>query len=228
MDRFLSLNAAEQLHLAEGPEIRTGEAAEWNVSAIGPLPERHDRLIAIGEGEAVARVAANPPDGDPVDLYFYLEGAEQGWRVSAMRSLALPPFVYMMMDQLEAQPSRSAEEDATIANLRLVTRPDAELVRWFGENRSAIDALADAYERLPSGSGAVRDDADAAPEVSAALQALHLTQISTEEGRLVLVIGGIMDNAVGIMRTTAPPPISPTEYIWVEPLAEGWFLFKTT
>lgn len=228
VDRFLSLNSAEKLESVEGQGLRTGEAAEWNVPAIGPLPDRHDRLIHISEDEAVARVAANPPDGDPVDLYFYLEAAQDGWRVSAMRTLALPPFVYMMIDELEAQPSRSTEEAAMLANLRLVTRPDAELHRWFGENRSAIDALAEAYERLPPGSGAVREDSDAAPEVSAALNALHLTQITAEEGRLVVLIGGFMDNSVGLIRTATPPRISPTEYIWVEPLAGGWFLFKTT
>lgn len=228
VNRFLSLNAAEQLQSAEGRELRTGEATEWDVPATGPLPDRHDRLIGIGEGEAVARVTAHPPGGDPVDLYFYLKAAQDGWRVSAMRTLALPPFVYMMMDQLGAQASVSPEEDRLLANLRLVMQSDTDLHRWFGENRSAIEALADAYERLPNGTGAVRDDGDAAPEVSAALRALHLTQISAEGGRLILLIGGIMDNSVGFMRTASPPSISTTEYIWVEALADGWFLFKTT
>lgn len=228
VDRFLSLNAAAQLQSAEGRGLRTGEASEWDVPGIGPLPDRHDRLIVIDAAAAVARVAARPPGGDPVDLYFYLREAEQGWRVSAMRTLALPPFVYMMIDQLDAQPNRSSEEDGLLENLRLVTRPDAELQHWFVENRAAVEALAEAYEKLPPGSGAVRADGDAAPEVSAALRALHLSQISEEEDRLVLLIGGIMDNSVGLMRTASPPSISATEYIWVEALADGWFLFRTT
>ena len=78
IDRFLALNAAEHLQSAEGRDLRTGEASEWDVPATGPLPERHDQLIAIGEGHAVARVLARPPEGDPVDLYFYLREAEQG------------------------------------------------------------------------------------------------------------------------------------------------------
>ncbi len=206
----------------------TGEASEWDVPNIGPLPDRHDRLIGIGESEAVARVAAQPPGGDPVDLYFYTRATPGGWQVSAMRTLALPPIVYMLIDQLNSQSSRSTEEDRRLENLRLVTLPDAELHRWFSENRAAIEALAEAYQRLPSGSGPIRDEGDAAPEVSAALRGLHLTQISTDEVGLVLLIGGIMDNSVGFMRTAVPPPISTSEYIWVEPLVDGWFLFKTT
>ena len=227
IDRFLVLNATDQLQSAEGRDLRTGEASEWNVPATGPLPDRHDRLVAIGEGHAVARVLARPPEGDPIDLYFYLEEAEQGWRVSAMRTLALPPFVYMMIDQLEAQTSRSPDEDRILENVRLVTLTDAALRHWFDENRQAIDSLVEAYERLPSGSGAVRDDG-ATPGISAALAALHLTQISAAEGGIVLVIGGVLDNSVGLMRTASPPPMSPSEYIWVEPLADGWFLFRTT
>lgn len=228
VDRFLSLNATAQLQSAEGRGLRTGEASEWDVPGIGPLPDRHDRLIVIDDGTAVARVEARPPGGDPVDLYFYLNQGEQGWRVSAMRTLALPPFVYMMIEQLDAEPNRSFEEDGMLENLRLVTRPDAELHRWFVEHRAAVEALVEAYEKLPPGSGAVRIDGDAAPEMSAALRALHLSQISKEGDRLVLLIGGIMDNSVGLMRTVSPPSISTTEYIWVEALADGWFLFKTT
>lgn len=228
VDRFLSLNATAQLQSAEGRGLRTGEASEWDVPGVGPLPDRHDRLIVIDGGTAVARVEARPPGGDPVDLYFYLNEGEQGWRVSAMRTLALPTFVYMMIEQLDGQPNRSFEEDGMLENLRLVTLPDAELHRWFVENRAAIEALAEAYQKLPPGSGAVRNAGDAAPEMSAALRALHLSQISAEGDRLVLLIGGIMDNSVGLMRTDSPPSISTTEYIWVEALADGWFLFKTT
>jgi len=228
VDRFLSLNVTGQLQSAEGRGLRIGEASAWDVPSIGPLPNRHDRLLVIDDRTAVARIEARPPDSDPVDLYFYLRQSEQGWQVSAMRTLALPQFIFTLIAQLEARPDRTSEDDAMLENLRLITRPDAELHRWFDEHRAAIEALAEAYEELPAGSGPVREDDEGAPQVSAALRSLHLSQISRQEGRLVLLIGGMLDNSVGLMRTASPPSISTTEYIWVEPLAEGWFLFKTT
>jgi hypothetical protein len=44
------------------------------------------------------------------------------------------------------------------------------------------------------------------------------------------VIGGIMDNTVGFVYSPSnkPPQISPSSYIWVEEIAAGWYLFRTT
>ena len=67
-----------------------------------------------------------------------------------------------------------------------------------------------------------------------------------DRGRLVtLVVGGLTDNEVGFMhvREGRPPPIDPDDrsrveggllvsrafpHIWVEPVTDGWFLFRTT
>ena len=40
----------------------------------------------------------------------------------------------------------------------------------------------------------------------------------------------MLDTTVGFFRAgpSGPPPISPSEFIWVEDLGGGWFLFRTT
>jgi hypothetical protein len=47
---------------------------------------------------------------------------------------------------------------------------------------------------------------------------------------VTVLVGGIMDNAVGFLYSPdAPPPeITSYEHIWVEEVAPGWYLYRTT
>jgi hypothetical protein len=50
-------------------------------------------------------------------------------------------------------------------------------------------------------------------------------------GVVKVTIGGILDNSVGFLHAADPasvPPIDPSEHIWIEPVGDGWYLFKTT
>jgi hypothetical protein len=53
----------------------------------------------------------------------------------------------------------------------------------------------------------------------------------TDDGRIELVIGGVIDNFVGITyvpKGAQPPEITPGDYIYVEQVSPQWYVFKTT
>jgi hypothetical protein len=62
------------------------------------------------------------------------------------------------------------------------------------------------------------------------LRELGLSSARRQHNGIEILIGGIIDNSVGFLNLQSgePPPISPDEYIWVESLGNGWFLFRTT
>ena len=69
-------------------------------------------------------------------------------------------------------------------------------------------------------------------EVQSQLAALHaLTLDVSPAGVTTVTIGGVLDNSLGFLHAADPaavPPVGPEEYIWIEPVGDGWYLFKTT
>jgi hypothetical protein len=69
------------------------------------------------------------------------------------------------------------------------------------------------------------------PKSAAALKNLHLSALETKSnGNVEIIVGGITDNSVGFLYSPSgePPQIDGWRYIWVERLAAGWYLFRTT
>jgi len=49
-------------------------------------------------------------------------------------------------------------------------------------------------------------------------------------GCIVLIVGGDGENQVGFLRAgpgVKPPTMSPGSFIYIGPIADGWYLFKT-
>lgn len=69
------------------------------------------------------------------------------------------------------------------------------------------------------------------PKTSAALKNLHIAALETKaDSSVEFTIGGITDNTVGFIYSPkdAPPKIDGWRYIWIEKIAAGWYLFRTT
>lgn len=215
-DRFLELNAAAQLQSDAGRAIRTGEALEWEEPQLGPLPTSAGDVVAIDAAHAVARVTTGGDDFPPIDLYFYLDD-EGGWKVSAFRTLALTGLPSFLLQTLQEKGELTAEEAVMARNLELTLATDASLKLWHAEHLVALEAMAG---QVDEGGQVAKDEA----------QALGLVSVGREEFGVVFMIGGIVDNTVGFLKEgpSGPPTISPSEYIWVEALGGGWYLFRTT
>ncbi|HEX8223025.1 MAG TPA: hypothetical protein VF605_04315 [Allosphingosinicella sp.] len=209
--RLVALNNGHGLQSPEGEALLSGELDRLASPGTGRLPGS-DRVVAIGADKAVARIAA--ADGRP-DIYLYMRREPGGWTIHALRTLALTGVLAELRRLLRAQPSRSAEEERSLRNAELVLAPDRELIVWALAHRDLLDR--------------VRPQ-PASPEVSRELEEAGGSGVRIENGRTIVSLGGILDNEVGFLFAPdgQPPPIDPDSHIWVEPVGEGWYLFKTT
>ncbi len=225
--RFLSLNAEHKLNTPEARALLSGELTQLP-PFVGPLTEP-DKIIALGDDSAVARLPAQSPAHQ--DGYFFLQRDGAAWTIEAGRLLAIPAFVWQLRDQLTKRQGRTPEDEATLRNLNLTLSTDRELAIWFNSNKGALETL----RALASASGASSprgpDGRVQTPETNKILEDLSASALDIEtDGTVIVTIGGITDNTVGFL--FAPngkaPPMSKTDYIWIEPVGDNWFLFKTT
>ncbi|HKP77298.1 MAG TPA: hypothetical protein VJT67_17330 [Longimicrobiaceae bacterium] len=178
------------------------------------------------------------------DWYTYLRREQGVWKIEAVRTLALPPLVYMLLDTLQEgrKSGTLGELDARLLeNLRLTTQSDSALKAYLVAHQPALLAVAQHFAAIPgaegiSEEGKVRGSAPEAGrrQLAAELRALHLNgvmRLPSAPHCIFIVIGGMLDNQVGYIYAPdgcAPPPLSPSEYIYVERVAPGWYIYKTT
>ena len=229
--RFLDLNRRHQLDRREAKSLFAGEMAEWDAPMVGPL-SAPDKLILAGDDLAIARLQGSTSDV-AIDVYLYLRPVEGSWRIGAMRSLALTGMLREIRAYLTRKPDRSPEEDAMLRHANLTLSTDRQLIEWFRSNRASIEEL-----RARAASARPRNGPQPAyqriddPATAGALARLGASSLTIEAEQTILTIGGMVDNSVGFLHTDGAPPRigeqGADNYIWIESLGDGWFLFRTT
>lgn len=212
VERLLALDRDGKLQSPEARGMMSGELADMKLPTLGPLA-KPDAVAAAENGAAVRSPATS---AFPWDIYFFLKPAGGGWTIEAVRTLALPQFIHELRDELRAETHRNAEQDRLLRNFELTFKTDAELRLWFGAHRGDLDAMR-GLTGLAAEAAAKRLDGDAFKR--------------SPEGFEQFLIGGILDNSVGFLfvpEGKSPPPISPDNYIWIEPMGGGWHLYRTT
>jgi hypothetical protein len=186
------------------------------------------------------------------DWYLHMLWEGDRWKIEAVRRLALTGMLYLAMEGLANNPEAMDQsaailgEDAPrlsaaemLANIRLTLSTDAELKLYFAEHRSELVHLAAAFEQRPSltfvaSDGRARPEGSDTAALAAEIRQLSLNAVyrtASRPGCTFLSIGGLVDNEVGYLYAPpgcAVPEMAPDLFILVEPMADGWFLFKTT
>lgn len=210
------------------------------------------RSQLLQQGPATAVVAVELRDSlRRSDVYLHFSKEAAGWKLRAIRSLAMTHLGPPMVGILAAMPPAEVAEydrkhpDAphafALGNLRLWTSPDADIKAHFERNRSTFQEAvrllqARTYFGPAAGAGPAGEAAaNADPAVRRLLQRVFISRVRQRDTAcstcLEFLIGGMTDNTVGLLYqpdAAAVPPMSPDGIIVLEPLGEGWYLYKTT
>lgn len=188
-----------------------------------------DKVIKIKADKAVARRADNP---DRPNDYFYLTKVGVDWQIHSIRTLALPGFVWELKKSLAETPARSTETEGIYQNLLLITQPDGELKKWFVNHKHQLDemrVLNPVFKEFSEDGPSSRRMSNIA-RVNYLVGMMFLNYAEMEDGVFNVSVGGVLDNSVGFLHAKSDdvPEISPSEYIWIEPMGDDWYFYRTT
>lgn len=154
--------------------------------------------------------------------YAYLQRDNGDWKLSAVRTLALPKFytITSISKLIPEKSMRSQKEEALYQNVKMTNESDENLKQYLRDN----------IEKLNEVASLSKIDVDAAVEKAKAL--FFTTARYDPSSKIVdIIIGGIMDNSVGYMYIPdldKKPIMSNDEYIYIEHIIDSWFIYKTT
>ena len=218
------------------------------------IPPRVQRTCQlVRQDSATAVVAVELRDSlSRRDFYLHFHREAEGWKLSAIRNLAMthlgPPMVALLaaMPPAEVADYNRKHPDAshafTIGNLRLWTSADADIAAHFYQHRAAFQEVLRRVQTgqffdpiLDADEATDEQAANADPAVHALLRQLYLgrvTRRATSCGScLEFVIGGKTGSTVGLLyqpEASLLPAMQPGGLIVLRPLGNGWYLYKTT
>jgi hypothetical protein len=180
-----------------------------------------------------------------LNYYFYLIKGKN-WTLYAIRSLAMTEVAKKEIRSMDTiAPARRGTSytmahghtyDFDYRNLQLWTSPDTNLVAYFMKHRADFEKLQNNLTK--KGFYGKQDSlvrrALKDPKIKALATSLLIRDIGYDKklpGAVFYIIGGISDNTVGYFYQPNPlkvPPMSEKKFILIQPLGNGWYLFKTT
>lgn len=230
MQRLIRLNKQGALNSADAKELFAGELANWDAPTIGEIISEPDPIVMLNPTSAVTRVQVMA--GYTFDAYLYLS-LDSTWRITAMRAMALPGFVRQMYVELRNKKDLAPDETKLLDEITPLFLTDKAWRDWFSQNRHSLEAICiEATKKLSNDVYSITQaNIGGYPDIEEAFTALGIQSVESEgSGNIQITTAGILDNSVGFICSPrgTPPSMSPSGFIWIEEVEEGWYLFRTT
>ena len=214
LEQLLEMSARrELLELTPQAASRFTESAAKQLKRaylLGPPETLVDQILMVSPTHAAARTSGEH-EGEHWEGYVYLE-RETEWRVVRLRSFRLTA---LEDERARLRASKRTPQIADrLRNLDLTLASDRTLASWFKTHHAELETLT--------------QESTVEREARRCRQ-LGLTRVERSAGAVHVVVGGIRRDDVGFLFSpeAPPPPINPQNYLWVEPLGDGWFLYRT-
>ena len=223
----------------------------------GDIDEKfHLQFLLLMQDEIDAVVAMKIYDkaGNGIDYYLFFR-KETLWKMHAIRSLAIPRWFELMVNELEQMPAEEIksiinsnkkfamfstmdEYNFLVGNGRLILETDDNIINHFIENREEFERLRDLaikeFEELFPNKK-IEKQINLISGKGHEFKRLYISSISVGDIEFGLsinfLIGGILDNSVGFIYTDDPrnlPRMSPDRVIMIREIGNGWYMYKTT
>lgn len=157
-------------------------------------------------------------DRSSVNFYCYLVN-EDGWKISAIRNFILPRYIYSAMDSLSGLKNPEPKDETLLKTLQLITCDDQELKNYLTENLSDFKKLVQYYK--------------SSDKVNADILMHKLGIGGTFEyqkfpGSVFISIGSAGSSEAGYIYSESGklPVISPDNFIYIEQVVSGWYVYR--
>lgn len=152
------------------------------------------------------------------NFYCYLVN-EKGWKISAIRKFILPVYIYSALDSLSGLKNLKPQDETLLKTLQLITSDDQNLKNHLKENLPDYTKLIQYYKS---------SDKEKASELMHKLRAQGIFEDKNYPGCFFIPIGSVGTSEAGYFftRGESQPIISPDNFIYLEKVAEGWYVYK--
>jgi hypothetical protein len=154
-----------------------------------------------------------------IDFYSYIKKENDKWKIFATRRFILPDFVFQILDSLSQLPSLA--DSSFYLSLQLFTMNDAQLKNYFISNLDLFNELIKYFDQ------GNKKDGD---KVLAYLGLNAIFIDNNFPGCVFVMINTVHGLASGFIFATENaklPVISLNEFIYIEEVVPGWFIFRS-
>jgi hypothetical protein len=160
-------------------------------------------------------------DKKTIDFYSYLVNDNNDWKITAVRRFLLPSFVYIVRDSLLNLDELSESDSVFLLSLQLFTASDKELKNYLTTNLNKFQELISLF---------INNEKDKA---NIALASAGCNAIYTDKkypGCVFIQILTFEKMEAGFIQAADAillPQISFLDYIYIEEVSPGWFIYRT-
>ena len=160
-------------------------------------------------------------DNKIIDFYSYLVNDSNNWKIAVIRRFLLPSFIYTVRDSLQTLNALSASDSVFLISLQLFTASDAEVKNYLSSNFDKFQGLISLFNNNE------KDKADIA------LASVGCNAIYNDRkypGCTFIQILNFENMEVGFIYAAGSillPAISLEEFIYIEEVVSGWFVYRT-
>jgi len=202
--------AGEMLNESDKPTI--GEELSGN-------GEIFFHQVKSENAEIVFAVEVNQ-DQEAIDFYCYLVKQDDIWKIYAIRRFLLPDFIYTVRDSISQLSNLSSSDSTFFLSVKLITASDNELKNYFTTNLNKFQELVASFNNN------LKDQADKA------LGSVGCNAIYTDRkypGCVFIQILTFENMEVGFIQAADSvllPELSIEEFIYIEEVSPGWFIYR--
>jgi hypothetical protein len=155
-----------------------------------------------------------------IDFYAYLISEENKWKIIAVRRFLLPAFIYTVRDSLISLDVLSASDSVFLLSLKLFTASDRDLKNFLQANLGKFEELNSLF---------VNNEKDKADITLASVGCNAVYIDKTYPGCTFIQILSFENMETGFIKTADSnqlPEISFEDFIYIEEVVPGWFVFR--
>jgi hypothetical protein len=175
------------------------------------------------------------------DFYIHMKN-ENGWKIEAFRALALPGFVFMLLDSMKTMDTIPDSMKMFYDKMLMATKTDAQLKEYFKMRHNDYEKLLSLFSSHPEikfinnsdNYGPDNLDKELTTQVKSDLNSLSIDCIERDDqynGLTFFIVFGMIDNEVGFFyadESAEIPKISSSRFIYIEKIFGNWYIYKTT
>ena len=155
-----------------------------------------------------------------IDFYSYLVNDGNNWKITAIRRFLLPAFIYTVRDSLLNLNELSASDSVFLLSLKLFTASDQELKDYLQVNLEKFEELNSLF---------IKNEKDKANIALASVGCNAIYNDKKYPGCTFIQILKFEKMETGFIRAADSillPVISAEEFIYIEEVVAGWFVYR--